>query len=302
MKPRAPLPDRFLRERAHGLLDLADVLRGRPAAPADQANPVGDEAARVRRHVLGRAEVDVAAFDLARLSRVRLGRQLHGRDAREPLDRLEHRCRTDAAVEPDDVRPPPFELRHEGLRRSAVAGVPVFLGRHLRDDREVADRADRTNRGADLVDVPERLEHEELDAAFGERARLFREVLLGLVHAGLAPRLDADPERTDRAGDPGLVPRRMTREARPVNIDVVHLVGKTEMAQLDPVGAKRIRLDDVRPVAHVDLVHFGDQVRLREVQLVERPVEEDAFGVQHRAHRAVADEHAPIELWRERRA
>ena len=129
-----------------------------------------------------------------------------------------------------------------------------------------------------------------------ERARLFREVLLRLVHAGLAPRLDADPERTDRPGDPGLIPRGMTRDARALHVDRVHLVGQAEMAQLDPVGAEGVRLDDVRPVTHVGLVDFGDQIGLGEVQLVEGPVEEDAFGVQHRAHRAVADEHAPIEL------
>ena len=267
--PRAPLPDRVRRQRAHRLLDLADVLRRRPAAPADEADPVGDEAARVRRHVLGRAEIDVAAFDLARLSGVRLRRQLDRRDAREPLDRFEHRRRTDAAVQPDDVGAPALELGHEGLRRRAVARVAVLLGRHLRDDRQVADRADGANRGADLVDVAEGLEHEEVDAALEERARLFGEVLLRLVDAGLPPRLDADPERTDRAGDPGLILRGVARDARALDVDGVHLVGQAEVTQLDAVGAEGVRLDDVGAVAHVGLVDLGDQVGLREVQLVE---------------------------------
>ena len=38
-------------------------------------------------------------------------------------------------------------------------------------------------------------------------------------------------------------------------------------------------------------MHLGDEVRLRQVQLVERAVEEDALRVEHRPHRAVADEH-----------
>ena len=94
----------------------------------------------------------------------------------------------------------------------AVAGVAVFLGRHLRDDRQVADRAHAANRGADLVDVAEGLEHEEIDAAFDERARLLGEVLLRLVDAGLAPGLDANAERTDRARRP--TPDRAPRAAR----------------------------------------------------------------------------------------
>ena len=42
------------------------------------------------------------------------------------------------------------------------------------------------------------------------------------------------------------------------------------------VGAERVRLDDVGAGAHVGLVHFGDEIRLRQVQLVERAVQEDA--------------------------
>ena len=40
------------------------------------------------------------------------------------------------------------------------------------------------------------------------------------------------------------------------------------------------------------LVHFGDEVRLGQVQLVEGSIQEDAFRVQHRPHRAVTDEDA----------
>ena len=63
-------------ERAHRRLDLPDVLRRRPAAAADQPHAAVDEPPRVRRHVLGRAEVDVAPFDLARPAGVGLRREL----------------------------------------------------------------------------------------------------------------------------------------------------------------------------------------------------------------------------------
>ena len=57
--------------------DLPDVLRRRAAAAADQPHAAGDEAPRVGGHVLGRAEVDVAALDVARLAGVGLRRQRH---------------------------------------------------------------------------------------------------------------------------------------------------------------------------------------------------------------------------------
>ena len=83
----------------------------------------------------------------------------------------------------------------------------------------VAEAAHGADRRADLVDVAEGLEHEQIDAAFEQRRRLLAEVRLGLVDAGLAPRLDADAERADRAGDVGLLARRVARDPRPLRVD-----------------------------------------------------------------------------------
>ena len=57
--------------------DLPDVLRRRAAAAADQPHARGDEAPRVRRHVFRRTQIEVAAFDVARLAGVGLRRQPH---------------------------------------------------------------------------------------------------------------------------------------------------------------------------------------------------------------------------------
>ena len=70
-----------------------------------------------------------------------------------------------------------------------------------------------------LVQVAERLEDEQIDAAVGQRLRLLAEVLARLVDAGLAPRLDADAERADRAGDVGAVARGMPRDPRALFVD-----------------------------------------------------------------------------------
>ena len=51
----------------------------------------------------------------------------------------------------------------------------------------------------------------------------------------------------------------------------------------------------VRAIAEA-LVNLGHQVRLREVQRLEAAVHEHALRVQHRAHGAVAHEHAAVDL------
>ncbi len=159
------------RRRRGGDAHLARVLRRRAAAAADQAHAGGDEAPRVGRHVLRRREIDVAALDVARPSGVGLHREARRRALGDPLDRLEHRRRPDAAVQADDVGAERLELRGELLRRRAVGGDAVVAGGELRDHRLVRDGADAADGGAELGDVAEGLEHEQVDAGVGERLR-----------------------------------------------------------------------------------------------------------------------------------
>ncbi len=81
---------------------------------------------------------------------------------------------------------------------------------------------------ADLVQVAERLEDEQIDAAVDERLRLLAEVLARLVDAGLAPRFDADAERPDRSGHVGAVARGTPRDLHAGDVDLAELVGQAE--------------------------------------------------------------------------
>jgi len=54
-------------------------------------------------------------------------------------------------------------------------------------------------------------------------------------------------------------------------------------------GAERVGLDDVGAGADVFGVDLADQVGVAEIQLVVATVNVDAFGVEHRTHRAVND-------------
>jgi hypothetical protein len=271
------------------------VLGRGAAAAAHGARRGGDEAARVGGHVFRRAQIDVAPFDIARLAGIRLGRQTQARHLGDPLDRVQHRRRSDRAVDANQVGAAPLQFGREPFRRRAVERAAVLLRAHLRHDGQVAHAPDGVDCRPDLVQVAERLEHEQVDTALDEGPRLFAEELARFVDAGLAPGLDADAERPDGPGDVGAIAGRLACDPGAFFVDGRHLVGETERAELHPVGAERVGLDDVRAGAHVFPVHARHQIRLRDVQRVEALVDEDAAGVEHRAHRAVGDEHAIVE-------
>jgi hypothetical protein len=193
---------------------------------------------------------------------------------------------------------PLFELRREPLGRRAVERVAILFGGHLRHDRQIGQRPHRVDRRADLVQIAKRLEDEQIDAAFEKRARLLAEVLARFVDADLAPRLDADAQRPDRAGHVGALARRAARDARPFDVDRDQRVGQTERPELDPVGAEGIGLDDVGAGADVILVDFLDELRPRQVQRIEALVDEHALRVP-RPHRPIADEDPLVQCFDE---
>ena len=92
--------------------------------------------------------------------------------------------------------------RSGGVPSSVLPSSSVVICAMIGRSETLAHRVDR---GADLVQVPERFEHEQIHAAVDEGQRLFAEVLPRLVDSRLAPRLDTDAERPDGAGDVRLV-------------------------------------------------------------------------------------------------
>ena len=296
----ARLPSFFAaagRQRPHRHLDRADVLRRRPAAAADEADAGVDEAPRVRRHVVRRAEIEIAALDVARLAGVGLRRELLVRDA-PPSARASRASRPDRRCS-SGRRRPRRAASSAGTNVSGAAPsrllpsssvvICATIGRshRLRTARIAAPisltsrKVSRTNRST---------------PPSSSACACSRKYSSRLVDARLAPRLDADAQRADRAGHVGLLARRVPRDAAPpATLIACTRSARPNAAELHAVGAEGVGLDDVGAGADVGLVHFGDQVRLRQVQLVERAIEEHAPRVQHRAHRAVADEHAGFE-------
>ena len=75
---------------------------------------------------------------------------------------------------------------------------------------------------------------------------------------------------------------------------VAHLIAEPEAAQLHAVRAKGVGLDHVGAGAQILAVHVDHEIGVGLVQRLETAIDEDAFAVQHRAHRPVADEHTII--------
>ena len=81
------------------------------------------------------------------------------------LNRFEHRGGANRTVDAQNGCPASFEFRSKLLRRRAVQRVAIFLGPHLRDDRQVRHRTHGVDGGADFVQIAEGLEDEQIDAA-----------------------------------------------------------------------------------------------------------------------------------------
>ena len=65
--------------------------------------------------------------------------------------------------------------------------------------------------------------------------------------------------------------------------------------QFGYVRSKCIRFDDIDACFYIVRMNLANELRIREIQLIEAPADENAFTAQHRAHCAVADEHALLE-------
>ena len=139
----------------------------------------------------------------------------------------------------------------------------------------------------ELVEVVERLDHEDVGAAAFEDRRLLREEL----GARLRPQLDV-AERPDRARDEDVAAGHLARLARQADarrVDPLELVLEEARRELRPVRAERVRLDQLGAGADVADVHRDDAVRRAHVRLL-GAAQAGHGGRDERAHAAVGDD------------
>ena len=202
------------------------------------------------------------------------------------LDRLE-RCEEPAAVigadRGDVQRAQPLGRL---LRADAGEGLCALVERHQRDDGQGRHPAHRLDRVDELLEVVERLDHEQVGAAALEDARLLGEQLVS--HA----RRRRLADRADRAGDEHVASRDLPRLAGELHrrrVDPFELVLHEVVGELAAVGAERVRLDQVG--ARVDEAHVERDHRLgrAKIRLLGRAEPGDG-GRDQRAHAAVGDD------------
>src|SRR5581483_9377539 len=100
--------------------------------------------------------------------------------------------------------------------------------------------ADRADRRLEIAEVEERLDHEQVGAAALEHARL-----VGVAAGGVG---------TDRPGDEDVASGDLARLACEPDSgarDLLELVVEEVLGELRPVGAERVRLDQLRSGADV---------------------------------------------------
>ena len=187
-------------------------------------------------------------------------------------------------------RPEPFP----GLGgRDAGEGFCALVEGQRRDDRERRDAPSGFDRGLELVELVERLDHEEVDAATVEDPCLLGEDLHALVSRE-ALRVAEGP---DRAGDEHVAPGDLAGLARQLHagaVDPLQLVLQVEPCELAAVGAERVRLDQIGTGPDEARVERDDALGGFEIGLLGTAEARDGARDEN-AHAAVGDDDGAVE-------
>ena len=231
----------------------------RAAAAADHARSGRDHPRRVVRHVAGEERY-------IRRSPIRLGRPALGwmTTWRPPglrhhlLEDVVEHARADRAVRAHRLDRQ-LAQRADDLGGGAAGEGHALVGeRHLGEDRQVGEGADRLHRQPHLGEVREGLDHERVDAALQQPLRLLVERGARVLRLDAADRGQVLAERADRAQHQHVAAHALAHVARqlgPAQVDLAHAALQPVDAELEAVGPEGIRLDGVAARRDVFRVH-----------------------------------------------
>ncbi len=209
------------------------------------------------------------------------------------LDDRQQPLRSDGAVCPDGGNAQPVEPRGDLLRRAAADGAAVLGEGHRGDDRQVARLARGADRLRHLVQAADRLQHEEVDASLEQRLDLLAKRRAHRLRRDDAEGRQGAPGRTDRARHQRRATSDLTRfacQAHRLLVDLAHPVGEPERLQFEAIGAKGIRLQQVRAGVEIGAVRVEDELGTGEIERVERLVEGRPGGIEHGADGAIGED------------
>jgi hypothetical protein len=181
------------------------------------------------------------------------------------------------------------------MRLRALGHSPVLVEGDARDHRDPAlgDLDGRLQRGTQLGGLAEGFDEQRVNPFLNQGLRLLehgRPNLGQVLGAGLAGLAEKVPARADRSEHVRLPARDGARDAYARGVELADARLEAVLLQPQRVRAKRVRLDHLRSGAEIVVVHLGDELRPRDVQLFEASAIEDPPLVQLRTHRAVDDQ------------
>ncbi len=254
----------WLARLLHRCADRRDLGRGRPTTAADHAGAQFASVGGELGEVLGcGVRVDDTTAGEAREADVRERGERYA--AAHLLERLERDQQPAAVVGADrgDIELP------QAIRGFACVnarqGLRTVVERHQRHDRQRRDHPHRADRVDQLLQVVERLDHEQVGATAFENARLLAVQLL--PH----PRRRRFAERADRAGNEDVATGDLTCFAGQLDrgrVDPLELVLEEMVRQLAPVSPERIGLDQLRAGVDEADVQRDDRLGRAKVRLL----------------------------------
>ena len=276
-----------------------NVLRRRPAAAADDPRPVGHGLCDDATEILRPGGVDEATLDPARQPGIGHDRERvaqpcpSGFGRRHPVNRVEAGKRPRPAIHPDRVGAG-LNQRPDCPAGSRPVGSDQLLAEgHLRDDRQIGRPPRLVERENQVLERPERLEHEQVDAALEQSVDLLAEGRPNRAFLVLRQLAPGRSERPDRTGHEGIAARDVARlpgDLRRPPIERVGAIRKSVCIEPVAIRAERGRLDELCAGIQVFTVDRSDEVRPRRGQLIQARSLRNPAREQQRAHRAVGED------------
>ena len=214
------------------------------------------------------------------------------------LDRGENGGGAGGAVYANGACAPLGEQRGGMLRRGAIEAVAFVVDRNHDEHRKIGSSFTRGHESfARLVQRRHCLDDEQIRACFDQGMNLLREGGTCLFESGLAQGFEPHTQRTNRSADPGRsclfffqVGGGLFGQFDARGIDLSHFGAEAVAIEPKAVCTEGVGLKDFRARLEVLLVDGEDHARIGEIQLIEAPVDEDAAGIQHRAHSAISED------------
>src|SRR4051812_30149343 len=310
----APLGGRFARPQARrDLHQLADVRVVRPAAAAEEVQPavLAEALQRPREHL---RRLEIAAVLVGKAG-IRDAGDARTQNPRERADVIGHELRTGGAVEAEVQEVEVLERDRQRLDGLAREHRPHRLDRPANGDGKLLLARQRSlhaldpeQRRLDVARVLRGLDEEVVDAAVVQPARLRfvggDELFEGDASGDrdrLGGRAHRSGDETRLFGEPG---RFLPGEHRGNPVDLDRPILEPIFGEHDGRTAEGIGLEDVRPRFEVAAMDPADRVGPGQVQVLVAAFQLGATEVlggkaqvlERRAHRAVEDEDALVEM------